>query len=351
MTRIRLLPVVILAVAALLVLKTIGLVTHGGYVLTGVTMAEASGGGSSGGGGGEASADGAASGDHTISDTAPTLADTAPTLGAAAAEGGGHGASTGGAEGGDGSSDHGTAPADGATTGEAGGDHAPGDAGNVIATENACDPQPVQAEGEGGGGGAHGGSDAGAGGDAGQLMVIPAGCPPLADAVPQQMVGGQLVPMNGGDSSATDQTLLDRLAARRQELENYQKDLDMRASLVDAAEKRLEERSQTLQALEDQISGLVEQRKQMEEGQFAGIVAMYEAMKPRDAAAIFNTLDIDILVRVAKMISPRKMAPILAAMDTQRAQELTVRLASASADPVETMTPDNLAALPQIVGQ
>ena len=35
MTNIRLLPVVVLAIAALLVLKTMGLVTNGGYVLTG----------------------------------------------------------------------------------------------------------------------------------------------------------------------------------------------------------------------------------------------------------------------------------------------------------------------------
>ena len=45
MKNVRLLPVVIMAVAALLVLKTFGLVTHGGYVLTGPTIARAAGGG------------------------------------------------------------------------------------------------------------------------------------------------------------------------------------------------------------------------------------------------------------------------------------------------------------------
>jgi len=45
LNRVRLLPIVVLAIAALLVLKTLGLVTHGGYVLTGVGAAQAAGGG------------------------------------------------------------------------------------------------------------------------------------------------------------------------------------------------------------------------------------------------------------------------------------------------------------------
>jgi flagellar motility protein MotE (MotC chaperone) len=95
----------------------------------------------------------------------------------------------------------------------------------------------------------------------------------------------------------------------------------------------------------------VDQRQEMESGQFAGIVAMYETMKPKDAANIFNALDIEVLLRVAKTMSPRKMAPILAEMDPSRAQELTVRMASLADKPATEMTAEDLAALPQIVGQ
>ena len=35
----------------------------------------------------------------------------------------------------------------------------------------------------------------------------------------------------------------------------------------------------------------------MESGQFAGIVAMYETMKPKDAANIFNNLDMGCCCR------------------------------------------------------
>jgi flagellar motility protein MotE (MotC chaperone) len=74
-------------------------------------------------------------------------------------------------------------------------------------------------------------------------------------------------------------------------------------------------------------------------------------MKPKDAAKIFNNLDMNVLLRVAKTMSPRKMAPILAEMDAARAQELTVQMANLADRPPTEMTPDDFAALPQIVGQ
>jgi flagellar motility protein MotE (MotC chaperone) len=329
-TNIRLLPVVIMAIAALLVLKTLGLVTDGGYVLTGVGTAQAAGGG---GGGEGASAEPGETitlpSEPTIEDVSPTLDAGTPTLGEEA-EGDGHGAPA---------SDQGM-PAEGeagATEGEA--DAAHGDVpANSIAEDNACALRPVNEEGE-------------ADTSEGELLVLPGDCPPLTDALPQQVTPGGTEPLTAGENSLTEQALLERLSTRRTELDTYEQELAMRASLVEAAEKRIEERQATLEAIEGQIASLVEQRKEMEEGQFAGIVAMYETMKPKDAANIFNALEIDVLLRVAKMMEPRKMAPILAEMDTMRAQELTVRMASATTDPLDQMAPEDLAALPQIVGQ
>ena len=332
MTNIRLLPVVILAITALLVLKTLGLVTNGGYVLTGVSTAQAAGGGHGGGG--------AASGETvtlpsepTIEDGSPTLTDAAPTLGEAGGDDG-HGAPASGH--GEALTEHGSEAVEADAHGETDAHGEP--VGNVIAAENACDPRPAAEVGE-------------ADTSEGELMVIPGDCPPLADALPQVLTPDGTMPLGGGETSVTEQALLERLSTRRTELESYEQELAMRASLVEAAEQRIEERQQTLQSIEDEIASLVEQRKEMEEGQFAGIVAMYETMKPKDAANIFNALDIEVLLRVAKMMSPRKMAPILAEMDTMRAQELTVRMASAGTDPLDQMAPETLAELPQIVGQ
>ncbi|QDZ10780.1 MotE family protein [Devosia ginsengisoli] len=349
MTKIRLLPVVVMAIAALLVLKTMGLVTHGSYVLGGVSVAQAAG-ASEGDAVGTTEADQTVTpaGEPTMEDISPTLSDGAPTIGAPAAEaGGGHGA-----------------PAADETANEAGEipalDAPP--AGHVMASQTYCVDsdatitasgdvilRPVAAEVEG---------EAVAveprpvpEGSFAQQMA--ADCLPSGDVVPTEISdGGTVVPLIAADGvSGTEQQLLERLTARRTELEQYESDLALRASIVDAAEKRIAERAATLEALEAQISGLVDQRTEMEAGQFAGIVAMYETMRPKDAANIFNDLNMDVLLRVAKTMNPRKMAPILAEMSAPRAQELTVQMATLADKPATEMTQDDLAALPQIVGQ
>ena len=348
MSKIRLLPVVVVAIAALLVLKTLGLVTNGGYVLNGVSVVQAAGGAPAQGhsaAGGEA----AAASEHTAEDTSPTLVDSNPTLADpnAASAGSGHG-----------------------TPAAAEGDHASpegeqGKAASVLSGTFCIEPDAKIGEdgtvtltdksAEAGEGEGHAAIE-----DSepttplsGSFASGMTNCLPSGDAIPVQIDGkGGAVPLlNTDGSSLSEQQLLERLAARRTELEKYEQDLALRASIVDAAEKRIEERAATLEALEAQISALVDQRTEMESGQFAGIVAMYETMKPKDAALIFNNLDMDVLLRVAKTMSPRKMAPILAVMDTARAQELTVKMAALADKPATEMTPDDLAALPQIVGQ
>ncbi len=355
MTKIRLLPVVVMAIAALLVLKTMGLVTNGGYVLGGVSVAQAAG-ATDGNAVGTTEADQTVTpaGEPTMQDTNPTLSDGAPTIGAPAAEtGGGHG--TPAAE--EATSEPGAmpgpeAPPAAATTASqtycvesdatitAGGDVVlrpvaaeTADGGHGEATETPVEPRPVPE-----------------GSFAAQMA---ADCLPSGDVVPTEIgADGQIIPLIAVDGvSGTEQQLLERLTARRTELEQYESDLALRASIVDAAEKRIAERAATLEALEAQISSLVDQRTEMEAGQFAGIVAMYETMRPKDAANIFNDLNMDVLLRVAKTMNPRKMAPILAEMSAPRAQELTVQMATLADKPPTQMTPDDLAALPQIVGQ
>ena len=74
---------------------------------------------------------------------------------------------------------------------------------------------------------------------------------------------------------------------------------------------------------------------------------MYETMKPRDAAKIFDRLDVSVLLEVASQINPRNMSEILAQMSPERAEQLTVELANraqaspkdAAAKPAENRRP------------
>ncbi len=55
---------------------------------------------------------------------------------------------------------------------------------------------------------------------------------------------------------------------------------------------------------------------------------MYENMKAKDAAKIFDRLDIKVLLEVATQINPRRMSDILAQMSPEAAERLTVELAT-----------------------
>ena len=74
---------------------------------------------------------------------------------------------------------------------------------------------------------------------------------------------------------------------------------------------------------------------------------MYENMKAKEAAKIFDRLDMKILVDVASQINPRRMSDILAQMTPEAAERLTVELATRAGS---ERTPPQ-AELPKIEGR
>lgn len=175
------------------------------------------------------------------------------------------------------------------------------------------------------------------------------------DAVPvtQNNDGDKIAFSSPDGGNETERAVLERLSERRTELDNLGLELETRAALVEAAEKRLAERIVGLEAIEARITALVEERKALDDEQFRGLVGMYETMKPGDAAKIFDSLSMKVLERVARAMSPRKMAPVLAKMSTERARELTQRMAAVEPEPAmdTPLEVAGAAALPQIVGE
>ncbi|MDJ0944142.1 MAG: hypothetical protein QNJ30_11785 [Kiloniellales bacterium] len=121
--------------------------------------------------------------------------------------------------------------------------------------------------------------------------------------------------------------LLQKLSARREALEQRSLELEQRAVLLSAAEARIEERIQELKALQANIEGMIEQRDEKQEAQLRSLVKIYESMKPKEAARIFEELDMTVLLEVIDRMKERKSAPILAKMNPDKAKEVTVELA------------------------
>jgi flagellar motility protein MotE (MotC chaperone) len=159
--------------------------------------------------------------------------------------------------------------------------------------------------------------------------------------------GVVMLPGRGQPVSASERAILERLQARRQELDARSREIDIRENLSKAAEKRIETRMEDLRAIEARISTATEQKSQADAARFKGLVTTYEGMKPRDAAKVFDRLEMPVLIEIASQIAPRKMSDILGLMSAESAERLTVEMARRAG-------PDKSAAvaeLPKIEGK
>lgn len=127
--------------------------------------------------------------------------------------------------------------------------------------------------------------------------------------------------------SQVELDVLQSLSARREKLDAREQDLQMKEKLMEATEQRINDKLAELKTLQTQVQTLLDQYGQQENKEIASLVKIYENMKPKDAAAIFNELDMPILVEVIDKMSERKVAPVLAGMDPKKAKDVTQELA------------------------
>jgi flagellar motility protein MotE (MotC chaperone) len=131
----------------------------------------------------------------------------------------------------------------------------------------------------------------------------------------------------GQPVSPSERAILERLQSRRQELEARAREIDIRENLLKSAEKRIESKVQEMKAVESRIAAVSEQKTEADAAHFKGIITMYENMKPKDAAKVFDRLEMPVLFEIASQIAPRKMSDILGLMSTDAAERLTTEMA------------------------
>ena len=144
---------------------------------------------------------------------------------------------------------------------------------------------------------------------------------PPADDAAEQPAGGDLTLL-----TQTEIDLLQQLAERREVLEDREQELDMRSGLLAAAESRIDKKVEELKLLQNTIQKLLKAHDEEQDAQLQSLVKIYENMKPKDAARIFEELDLDTLLLVVERMKERKLAPVMASMDPAKAKEITVEL-------------------------
>jgi flagellar motility protein MotE (MotC chaperone) len=128
-------------------------------------------------------------------------------------------------------------------------------------------------------------------------------------------------------ASANEVDVVNSLSKRRRELDVRDSLLTTQANMIAAAEARVDAKINQLKQLQAQISALMVQRDDAQKAQLTSLVKTYTAMKPKDAARIFNSLPDDVLVPVAHEMKSDVLGSIMANMNSETARTLTVKLA------------------------
>ncbi|MGE0595690.1 MAG: MotE family protein [Hyphomonadaceae bacterium] len=135
--------------------------------------------------------------------------------------------------------------------------------------------------------------------------------------------------------SQAEVQVLQALGARREALDGRATELETQNELMAAAEQRLDERVAELRQLESTVNVLLGQLDEAQERRLANLVDVYQRMRAKDAAAVFDGLEDDVMVQVASRMRQANLAEVMGNMEPARARRLTQMLAELSRPPAD----------------
>ena len=151
-----------------------------------------------------------------------------------------------------------------------------------------------------------------------------------APAAPADMAPpGSAEPTPSGDPGSFTQNEIDvlqKLAERRDAIDAREKEIDAREALVQAAENKVVDHIAEMKGLKKVVEDLLAEYSQRKDEQTLRMVKVYENMKPKDAARIFDELDMVTSINMVESMKEVKFAAILAKMDPAKAKLLTTEL-------------------------
>ena len=127
--------------------------------------------------------------------------------------------------------------------------------------------------------------------------------------------------------SAAEAQVLQSLADRRKTLDGRDGELSTREQLLASAEKRIDQRLTEMKALQARVQQALGGLDEKADADTAALVSVYEKMKPKAAAAVMETLDDDVALRVARRMKVATLATIMSSMSPPRAKHLTELMA------------------------
>jgi flagellar motility protein MotE (MotC chaperone) len=134
-------------------------------------------------------------------------------------------------------------------------------------------------------------------------------------------------PQSTDARQASPNEVLD-VGAHRSQVEERELRVTQREATLAATDKRLAERIAELTAIESRLEALDSGLKERDNANWSGLVKLYEGMRPREAASIFNSLEKPVLLEILDRMKPAKAAPVIASMEAEKARQVTADLAT-----------------------
>lgn len=129
-------------------------------------------------------------------------------------------------------------------------------------------------------------------------------------------------------SSEQEIKLLQNLAERRKVLDKREEEIVKKERALEVSKKEVLEKLADLEKVKKAVESTLQQIDKTEKDKFARLIKLFEGMKPKEAAKIFNQMDIKTLKDLFLVIGEKKLSLIMATMNPIKAKEVTGLLIS-----------------------
>ena len=162
------------------------------------------------------------------------------------------------------------------------------------------------------------------------LLAEPAAGPePGGPPVDPAGAAGSSVPFE--EALACDPRLLRAIDERNRQLDARSSDLAARSRMLEVIEARANEQLQALRAARASLEEILVRVDGEAEADIERLVKVYENMKPKDAARIFEAMPADVAAGFVRRMAEQKSALIMGNLEAKHAYAITLALANSHA--------------------
>jgi flagellar motility protein MotE (MotC chaperone) len=148
---------------------------------------------------------------------------------------------------------------------------------------------------------------------------------PPSEAVSQP---GDADPLDDPSDLACDPHLLQAIRERRRQLDVREAGLAERRRMLEVIERRASELLRELQETRDTLEATLATADKEAAAQLTRLVTIYEGMKPKEAARIFEAMPAEVAAGFVRRMREAKSALIMAHLDANHAYAITLSIAN-----------------------